>query len=513
MRSLAARIGVAFAALSLAILIGTGGALFLALRTLHTEAEDARLTDLADGLAGRARQLISDGSRPREVLEALAADVPADVVVTFRTAEGRLVRLGDGGPVAPVDADPSSTAGAISHGSAVDVAGRPLRYALVAVRVQAATGNARAVIVSTPDVAGDLAVRDVLRTLPVVVLVLLLVGVPIGWLLWRSVARPLRTLASATARVPAGDAPPLPLAGPTEVRELTEHFNAMTIELDRRRREETDLLQNLRHDLRTPLTVIGGFAQALGDGTATGPEATHAAEAIAEEADRLGRMLEELDTADAAALGALHPEVLDARDVVTETVARFAPTAQAAGVGLGAAVERDAPLLFAADRVAVDRILANLVENALAAVAAGGSIRVSAAPDAAPSSARIRRPGRGTARPPAVLLAVTDDGPGFPPGTRDRVFERFFRADPSRSGAGSGLGLSIVRDLARAHGGDAWAEDVGPHGGRVVVRLPAVPGTRTGTGPDEPGGGPQARSGSPDQAARMPDPAGDANAT
>jgi signal transduction histidine kinase len=304
------------------------------------------------------------------------------------------------------------------------------------------------------------------------------------------------------------------------VRELTEHFNAMTVELDRRRREEADLLQNLRHDLRTPLTVIGGFAQALGDGTATGPEATRAAEAIAEEADRLGRMLEELDTADAAALGSLHPEVLDARDVVSETAARFAPTAQAAGVSLTGAVEPAVPLLFAADRVAVDRILANLVENALAAVADGGSILVSAAPDAAPASApasaRLRRPGRSAARPPAILLAVTDDGPGFPPGTRDRVFERFFRADPSRSGAGSGLGLSIVRDLARAHGGDAWAEDVEPHGGRVVIRLPAVPavpGARERTGPDDPGARTGTRSGPPDPAAGMPDPAGDANAT
>ena len=72
-------------------------------------------------------------------------------------------------------------------------------------------------------------------------------------------------------------------------------------------------------------------------------------------------------------------------------------------------------------------------------------------------------------------MSVTDDGPGFPAGTTEKVFERFFRADPSRAGSGSGLGLAIVRELARAHGGEAWAENVAPHGARVTVLLPLAP--------------------------------------
>jgi signal transduction histidine kinase len=78
-------------------------------------------------------------------------------------------------------------------------------------------------------------------------------------------------------------------------------------------------------------------------------------------------------------------------------------------------------------------------------------------------------------RAPGISMSVTDDGAGFPPGTSEKVFERFFRADPSRSGSGSGLGLAIVRELARAHGGEAWAENVAPHGARVTVLLPFVP--------------------------------------
>lgn len=86
----------------------------------------------------------------------------------------------------------------------------------------------------------------------------------------------------------------------------------------------------------------------------------------------------------------------------------------------------------------------------------------------------------GAASGPAgtVVLAVTDDGPGFPPGGAGRAFERFFRADPARTGPGSGLGLAIVREFATAHGGTTHAENVAPHGARVSVVLPRIPPAR-----------------------------------
>jgi signal transduction histidine kinase len=130
-------------------------------------------------------------------------------------------------------------------------------------------------------------------------------------------------------------------------------------------------------------------------------------------------------------------------------------------------------LSLTADRAAVERILANLVENALAAVPRpGGQVLV---------DAHRVRDAEGRA---AVALRVSDDGRGFPPGTLDRVFDRFYRADAARSGSGSGLGLAIVRALARAHGGDATAENLAPTGARVTVNLPAVPPpSRTGEPP------------------------------
>jgi two-component system, OmpR family, sensor kinase len=104
--------------------------------------------------------------------------------------------------------------------------------------------------------------------------------------------------------------------------------------------------------------------------------------------------------------------------------------------------------------------MANLISNALAA-APGGHVWLSA-----------------TGGTETVVLAVTDDGPGFPPGAAARAFERFYRADPARAGTGSGLGLAIVREFAAAHGGTAHAENVAPRGARVSVVLPRIPPAR-----------------------------------
>src|SRR4029079_17088826 len=101
---------------------------------------------------------------------------------------------------------------------------------------------------------------------------------------------------------------------------------------------------------------------------------------------------------------------------------------------------------MAADRLALDRMLGNLVENAIAVTPSGGHIVIQAGPATLPSGVE------------AIHFDVIDDGPGFPEGTANRAFERFWRADPARAGTGSGLGLAIVQELAAAHGGTVHAE-------------------------------------------------------
>jgi signal transduction histidine kinase len=231
----------------------------------------------------------------------------------------------------------------------------------------------------------------------------------------------------------------------------------MATEIARSREREADLLANLRHDLRTPLTVIGGFAEAIRDGTVTADDAKQAAATIGSETQRLARLIEQLDASGIRA-GELRREPIDVGDLLAATLERFGAPASAAGVSLAAEGPGE-PLTVTADRSALDRILGNLVANALAATPAGGRIRLIAAPESID-----RRPG--------VRLAVVDTGPGFPPGALDRVFDRFFRADRARAGDGSGLGLAIVRELVTAHGGSVAASNVAGGGGRVDCWLP-----------------------------------------
>jgi len=294
--------------------------------------------------------------------------------------------------------------------------------------------------------------------------VILLVAAPLAWLVSRSVTRPLERVAAAASGLPIGTRTTLALEGPSEVRALTGTFNAMSGELVETRRREAELLADLRHDLRTPLTVISGFAAALVDGTAAGEDVGRAGRAISEEADRLERLVGELGAIDAVRSGenVLRPEQIDAAKLLDTTRERFLARAAAAGVDIevsSTAGTGSTSPTFAADRLATERILANLVANSLDLVPRGGHIWLSAE--------RVA--------PDSIALTVTDDGPGFPPGAAGRVFERFYRADPSRSGPGSGLGLAIVRELALAHGGSAHAENVAPHGARVGLVLPIVP--------------------------------------
>jgi signal transduction histidine kinase len=108
-------------------------------------------------------------------------------------------------------------------------------------------------------------------------------------------------------------------------------------------------------------------------------------------------------------------------------------------------------------------MLGNLVSNALSAVRTGGHVRLETAPASIPGTSGAI---------PGLALAVIDDGPGFPDGTAGRAFDRFWRGDPARAGRGSGLGLTIVQELAAAHGGFAVAENLEPHGAKVGVVLP-----------------------------------------
>jgi signal transduction histidine kinase len=483
--SLGGRLVAAFALLALAIVVALGGALFVALRGLHQDATLGALSDVAGSVLPQVREAIGTGQLRGTVLEVKDQLADRNIDLLLIGADGRLRPIAEGpaaGSFGPVVLTRDVAAGDEVRGTLeLNEAGYDGRYLYVATALRRAGGaGPRAVAFVEADRSGALALADVGRTIPVVIVVILLVATPLAVALARSVTQPLRRIAAATGEIPAGRTTSLPLEGPAEVRDLTGTFNAMSAEIEATRRRERDLLANLRHDLRTPLTVIAGFATALRDGTARGKSAEAAVRAIAEEADRLDRLVTEVGAVERIRSGeeSIRPELLDAGEVVASTATRFGPRAAAAGAELGAATAPGATLSMAADRLALDRMLANLIENALAATSGGSSsIVIQAGPATLPGGVD------------AIRFEVIDDGPGFPAGTAARAFERFWRADPARAGAGSGLGLAIVQELAAAHGGIAHAENNSPRGARVGFTLPRVPWPRAQDAPPSRGAG------------------------
>ena len=357
--------------------------------------------------------------------------------------------------------DTGLTRGQVATGETeIDGVGQVL-YATTPIQGQGRGQAAPFIMLAREDDSAERATADLLRALTLAGLILVVIGIPLAVGLSRSVTRPLRRLSDATGDVARGKVPePLPTTGPVEVAEASAAFNAMASEVGATREAQGQLLADIRHDLRTPLTVIGGFSEALKDGTASGDAAVRAADAIADETGRLERMLDDLDhlTVPGVAGPPLRLQSIDSLEVAHSAVERFAPEAESHEQTLTIDDEA-ARATLTADRDALDRILGNIIANALThAPSPGGRVTLQV-------EAADRR----------VTLAVLDDGPGIPAEALPHVFDRFYRADPSRTSRGSGLGLAIVRDLAEALGGEAFAENIEGNGARVGVSMPAIP--------------------------------------
>jgi signal transduction histidine kinase len=278
---------------------------------------------------------------------------------------------------------------------------------------------------------------------------------------------PLRSASETTRRIAAGDLeatmPPTPHY--PEFTELATSINAMGSTLGRARDQERQFLLSVSHDLRTPLTSIRGYADAIVDGAAPDPVA--AASVIAAESQRLERLVQDL--LDLARLDAdrfsLQLAPVDCLDVARGVADAFRPRAGQLGLELVTTPLPAGPLWVRADPDRLGQVLANLVENAFAFAA--HRVVVGAGPV-------------GTA--PAVW--VVDDGPGIATDELDRVFDRHYTSDRRRGRrTGTGLGLAIVSELAQAMGAAVTAESpvAEGHGTRMVVWL------RPDGGPDPSG--------------------------
>ncbi len=343
------------------------------------------------------------------------------------------------------------------HGSTVFLV-EPLAIAAV-VR----TGAAEAAIVLAQDVETDVVGRAGPAFLSAAA-VALLVCVAISFWLTRRLTRPLQAVEETAHRLAAGD-----LAARVAVNAGTEDelaalamaLNTMAAQLEESRGAERSFLLSISHDLRTPLTSIRGYADALADGTldaAGAEERTRAAAVISGEARRLERLVRDL--LDLARLDthqfALHPRPCDAAAIVREAAAAFGPSASDLGLVLRTDnIPQALPADLDADRLG--QIVANLVENAIKYATASVDVAVTAHGD-------------------HFAVTVEDDGPGIPADQVTKVFERLYtvRGTPGRA-VGTGLGLAIVHELAGAMRGGSRVERSDGHGTRFVVDLPLGP--------------------------------------
>ena len=268
--------------------------------------------------------------------------------------------------------------------------------------------------------------------------------------------RPLNTVRAATRRIAAGHyQASVPVPGVPELAALAGDVNTLAAELASTETRRTRLLGEVAHEMRTPLTALGGYAEGLIDGVfAPDPEVLGA---VSDELRRLRRLADDLSALSRAEEQRLelHPADADLAGLARRAAGRLAP--QFADRHVTLTVHAAGPLPVRADPDRITQVLTNIIGNALAVTPAEGTVTV-----------RARTAGQRTE------VSVTDTGAGLAAGDLERVFERFYRAPgPPHRSSGSGIGLTIARNIARAHGGEVTTSSPGPgRGATFVLTLP-----------------------------------------
>jgi signal transduction histidine kinase len=484
LRSLYARLAAVF----LLLLLGLGAALAVwsarsSIRLVEA-ADQAIHRDLAADLAPRFQMYLDDGI-PRDSLEAIIEGLSSvnrriDVYLLDSTGmvkaalrmpggsiEGRTVdtrpleRVIAGAATFPVLGDDPRRPGAHRPFSAayVRIMGEEGCYLYVTLGNEAYDAHLAAL-------ARGMWMRGARQALPLA----LLVTAVLGLLLFASVTRPLRRLTEAAQAVERGELDRrVPVAGGEEVASLGASFNRMAAaladtlrKLERTDRERRDLVANVSHDLRSPLAAVRGYLETVllkGDDF-TPEKRQEYLEVALRNTEGLGALVEELFELSKLEAGGvtLQQESFAAADLVQDTAARFRPRAESDGQHLVLCLDEGLPLVCGDLRL-VERVIANLADNALRYTPPGGTVELAA----------LRAPGGAT-------IHVRDTGAGIAPDLIGRVTERFVQGDPARTRGGrggAGLGLAIAERIIELHGSLLQIES--PHGKGTTISffLPA----------------------------------------
>jgi two-component system OmpR family sensor kinase/two-component system sensor histidine kinase BaeS len=283
----------------------------------------------------------------------------------------------------------------------------------------------------------------------------------IGSSFFRRIGAPLADVMAAADAVAEGDlSVRLRQDQPGEMGRLAHSFNRMTSELQRAEQQRRNLSADVAHELRNPLHIIQGNLEGVLDGVYLPTEAHIAA--TLDETRLLARLVDDLQTLSLAEAGQLplHLQTISAADLLADSAASFSAAFASAGVALNLNIQGDdSTLQVNADPDRLDQVLSNLLANALRHTPSGGQVTLSTHP--------ISK---------GVRIEVADNGAGIPPEDLPYIFDRFWRGDRSRSHvdqAGSGLGLSIARQLVKEHQGTIEVESTPGAGTRFLLTFPA----------------------------------------
>jgi len=279
----------------------------------------------------------------------------------------------------------------------------------------------------------------------------------LGVFLSRTLTRPIRELTQATRAVSEGDlSQQVPVRSDDELGELAQAFNKMSTELARSIKTRKQMTADIAHELRTPLSLILGHAEAVHDGVL--PATRENFEIIREEATRLEHLVNDLRILSLADAGELtiNLQPIEPERLLQEVAALYQYQAQRMNITLD--LDSAAPLsTIEVDPGRMTQVLTNILDNALHHTPEGGRIVLAA-----------------KQMQDLIEISIQDSGPGITAQDANRIFDRFYRTDPSRQreDGGSGLGLAIARSIVRAHGGQIRAESEPGKGLKIVIALP-----------------------------------------
>lgn len=273
----------------------------------------------------------------------------------------------------------------------------------------------------------------------------------------RRVLSPVRELTQAARQLGGGDfTSRVDVRGKNEISELAATFNSMAVNLEKAEELRKNMVADIAHELRTPLSNIKGYLEATRDGVIEASEDT--IRKLDEEATLLARLVNDLQELSLAEAGVLKMQFEEANigAILSDTADLMQTRTAGKNITLATEIPVNLPLVHM-DIHRIIQVLRNLIENAITATPAGGSVTISA-----------------EEKDRFIEIGVTDTGEGISAGDLTRIFERFYRVDKSRARAtgGSGLGLTIARSLVEAHGGKIRAESEPGKGSRFSFTLP-----------------------------------------